>query len=57
LGYSITEILKDIDMTVKEFTAICDRFTNKKLFKCDAQGNLIKDAEGNLIKADYAILQ
>jgi hypothetical protein len=34
LGYSITEILKDIDMTVKEFTAICDRFTNKKLFNC-----------------------
>jgi len=27
-----------------------DRFTNKKLFECDARGNLVKDRDGNLTK-------
>ena len=50
LGRPLAEILGEIDIPLDEFTAICDRFTNKKLFKRDNRGGLIKDAEGNLAK-------
>ncbi len=50
LGCPLSEILKDIDMTMEEFVKICDSFTNKKLFACDSAGNLVKDKDGNLRK-------
>ena len=53
LGTPIEEIVKSIDMTLDEFIRICDRFTNKKLFECDARGNLVKDRDGNLTKINY----
>ena len=53
LGKPIEEILKPINITIEEFIKICDRFTNKKLFKCDSQGKLLKDKWGNLIKLNY----
>lgn len=53
LGCPLEEILKSIDMTLEEFVKVCDRFTNKKLFLCDARGNLVKDKEGNLTKVNY----
>ena len=53
LGYSLEEIIGDIDISLDEFVRICDRFTNKKLFACDARGNLIKDARLNLTKVNY----
>ena len=53
LGCSLEEILADIDMTLEEFIKVCDRFTNKKLFVCDARGNLVKDKDGNLTKINY----
>jgi hypothetical protein len=53
LGKSLEDILKPLDITVEEFIHICDKFTNKKLFKLDKKGNLIKDHEGNLTKLDY----
>ncbi len=53
LGYPLEEILSEIEMTTDEFVKICDRFTNKKLFLCDARGNLIKDRHGNLTKVNY----
>lgn len=53
LGCSLEEILEEINVTPEEFTAICDRYTNKKLFKCDANGKLIKDSYGNLTKINY----
>tara|TARA_B110000238_G_C16127237_1_gene439772 strand:- start:431 stop:1564 length:1134 start_codon:yes stop_codon:yes gene_type:complete len=42
LGKEISDILKDIDVSMDEFEKCCDQFTNKKLFKCDNEGNLIK---------------
>ncbi len=48
LGRPLSEILAEIDMSVEEFVAVCDRFTNKRLFRCDNRGSPIKDAEGNL---------
>jgi N-acetyl sugar amidotransferase len=53
LGYPLEDILKEIDMSVDEFVKVCDRFTNKKLFLCDARGNLVKDRYGNLTKINY----
>jgi N-acetyl sugar amidotransferase len=50
LGKSLEDILVPLDMTVDEFTKVCDRFTNKKIFKTDAQGKLVKDKHGNLTK-------
>ena len=52
LGKRIEEILAPLDMPIEEFIEICDRWTNKKLFKCDNQGKLIKDRFGNLQKLD-----
>lgn len=53
LGYAIEEILREIDMPLEEFLRICDRFTNKKLFVCDARVKPVKDREGNLRKINY----
>lgn len=53
LGKPLEDILAPLDMTVEEFTKVCDRFTNKKIFKRDANGNLIKDKHGNLEKLNY----
>jgi len=53
LGTPIEEVLDEIDMSLEEFIRICDRFTNKKLFLCDARGELVKDRRGNLTKVNY----
>jgi N-acetyl sugar amidotransferase len=53
LGKPIEKILEPLDMTVDEFIKICDKFTNKKIFKKDASSSLIKDKYGNLEKINY----
>jgi hypothetical protein len=35
---------------VEEFVRVCDRFTNKRLFICDARGDLVRDRHGNLTR-------
>ena len=50
LGHPLQDVLKQIDLELDEFIRICDRFTNKKIFKCDSRGNLLKDRYGNLSK-------
>lgn len=50
LGKPLAEILARIDMSFDEFVKICDKFTNKKIFKRDKTGQLIKDKHGNLQK-------
>jgi N-acetyl sugar amidotransferase len=50
LGKRLEEILKPIEISIEEFTSVCDRFTNKKLFLTDARGQLVKDSYGNLTK-------
>lgn len=50
LGKSIKEILDNIDLSLEEFIKICDKFTNKKIFKCNQAGELIKDDFGNVVK-------
>jgi len=53
LDKSLEDILTPIDLTVDEFIKICDKFTNKKIFKTDSRGNLVKDKNGNLTKLVY----
>ena len=53
LDKPLEEILEPLDITVDEFITICDQFTNKKLFKVDRNGELIKDKKGNLVKINY----
>lgn len=53
LDKPLEEILEPLDITVNEFIKICDQFTNKKLFKVDRNGELIKDKKGNLVKINY----
>ncbi len=53
LGKPLDKILEPLDISINEFIKICDRFTNKKLFKLDVNGNLVKDRDGNLIKINY----
>lgn len=53
LGKPLEAILSPLGLSVDQFTKICDRFTNKKVFLRDAKGNLIKDSQGNLTKTNY----
>ena len=53
LDKPLKDILDPLDMTVEEFIRICDKFTNKKIFKKDASGALLKDNHGNLEKLNY----
>jgi N-acetyl sugar amidotransferase len=53
LGKSLEDILRPLDMSVDEFIRLCDKFTNKKIFKRDAGGALLKDRDGNLTKINY----
>ena len=53
LGKSLADILRPLDMTVDEFIRLCDKYTNKKIFKRDSSGALIKDREGNLTKINF----
>jgi N-acetyl sugar amidotransferase len=53
LGKSLSDILSPLDMTIDEFVAICDRFTNKQIFVTDSRGNLVRDRRGNLLKKNY----
>lgn len=53
LGKSLEDILHPLDVSVDEFTRLCDQFTNKRIFKRDASGALIKDSRGNLEKRNY----
>ncbi len=53
LGKSLEDTLRPLDMTVDEFIRVCDKFTNKKIFKRDVSGALLKDRDGNLTKINY----
>lgn len=53
LGKPLGKILRPLDITVDEFIKICDKFTNKKIFKRDDSGTLVKDRDGNLTKINH----
>ena len=49
----LKEILTEIDVKMDEFVNICDKFTNKKIFKTNPDGSLKKDNNLNLEKINY----
>ena len=53
LGKSLKEILNYINMTENEFKEVCEKFTNKNIFKKNQDGTLLYDNSGNLIKINY----
>lgn len=53
LGKKLEDILRPLELSVDEFIRICDKFTNKKIFKRDTTGALLRDRDGNLIKINY----
>jgi hypothetical protein len=42
-----------MDMTLDDFVTICDRWTNRDIFKTDGDNRLVKDRHGNLTKLNY----
>jgi hypothetical protein len=53
LGKPLIEILKPLGLNIEEFDQICDRFTNKSLFKLNSAGDLLRDSSKNLVKINY----
>jgi hypothetical protein len=53
LGKPLAAILEPLEMAVDEFVRVSDKFTNKKIFKRDGAGALLKDKYGNLEKVNY----
>ena len=53
----LDKFLKSADISEQEFHDICDKFTNKELFKKDENGILLRDKLGNLEKINYDNLQ
>ncbi|MCB9946841.1 MAG: N-acetyl sugar amidotransferase [Rhodospirillaceae bacterium] len=50
LGHPLEEILRDIGMSLEQFQGICDRFTNRRIFRQDNNGRFIRDEAGRLVK-------
>ena len=53
LGKPLNDILRPLNISEDEFIRLCDKFTNKKLFRRDASGTLLKNGYGNLTKLNY----
>ena len=46
----LNKILNKIDLSLEDFKKICEKFTNKKIFKTNKGGNITYDDKGNLIR-------
>jgi N-acetyl sugar amidotransferase len=57
LGKPLVQILNRINITLEEFDAICERFTNRDLFLKDEYGQLLRDSSNSLIKVNYENLE
>lgn len=49
----LDEFLRDAKVSLDEFIQICEKFTNKELFKKDKDGKLLRDKDGNIEKIAY----
>ena len=49
----LTEFLNDTGLTHDEFLKVCEKFTDKSLFKKDTNGNLLIDENGNIEKIHF----
>jgi len=53
LGKSLQEILNPLNISENEFMKLCDQFTNKRIFKSDEHGKLLKNLDNSPIKINY----
>jgi N-acetyl sugar amidotransferase len=53
LGKPLEEILDPLELSVDDFKKICDKFTNRKIFKRTPSGELLRDRKENLSKINY----
>lgn len=53
LDKPLSEILTPLNLNIEDFIKICDSFTNRKIFKTDQEGRLVKDEFKNLTKLNY----
>ncbi len=51
--YGVEKLMEYTGLTKKGIDEVFDRFTNKRIFRCDKKGNLVHDIAGNLIKVNY----
>jgi N-acetyl sugar amidotransferase len=49
----LDEFLKEAEILYDEFIKICEKYTDKKLFKKDGNGKLLRNQEGNIEKISY----
>ena len=49
----LKQFLEYADLTMNEFLEICDKFTNKEIFKVDEKQNIVRDEDGEVIKLHY----
>ena len=49
----LDEFLKQAEISYEEFIIICEKYTDKKLFKKDKNGKLLRNQEGNIEKISY----
>lgn len=54
LGKPLKEILGNIDMSVEGFIELCDRYTNKDIFKTTIGGDIVKNADYSPVKLKHA---
>lgn len=47
LGVPLFEILNKIEVSLEEFNAICDKFTNKAIFQVNSSGDLVRRGDGS----------
>lgn len=53
LGKSLEDILNPLKISLDEFMKLCDQFTNKRIFKRDENGKLLKNPDNSPIKLNY----
>lgn len=53
LGKSLEDILNPLEISLEEFMKLCDQFTNKRIFKRDENGKLLKNPDNSPIKLNY----
>tara|TARA_B100001540_G_C15418341_1_gene466564 strand:- start:106 stop:633 length:528 start_codon:yes stop_codon:yes gene_type:complete len=49
----LEQFLNFADISMEEFLEICDKFTNKNIFKTDAEGKIVRDEFGEVIKMKF----
>ena len=53
LGKYLQKFLEFANLSMDEFLEICDKFTNKEIFKVDEFGKIIQDSNGEVIKLKF----